>query len=414
MEDDSIEPFNATRNVNSSPTRLLEVAGNSDCVIATANNEGSTLVFTTGKLFRILAKGSGLWNVHCKCYRVLHVLFIVLNVLSVATETFILTFCGPRGKKCVSLNFTERTHLDHNNMTEFRRFLITAEAIYIWNGLASTLALILLIHSLLKLQEKVPFMSIDTAQSRVSKKEWLSINVMLIFCVHGLIAAIGYSVSLHVHDGRLITYSSFGFAIFITYWTGIFCCSVFVVVSCAMNSLITECFENILKAVDGNLNTIIALHQQLRENLFSISGVFQAWFLVHWVMYGANCLSLIVFYSIQYSIMLYIDKTVGLGLVILVLTITIFVVPCVCASRVTWKCKELLYKINNRRLEDWDERHPFCERATLSNFILYAERSECGFRVGNFTFDTKGAWFSVLVGITGLVLKLLAFSKNAG
>lgn len=95
--------------------------------LVTANNEGSTFALTTGRLFRILAKGSGLWNVHCKCYRVLHVLFIVLNVLFVATETLMLTICGAFGEKCVSLNLTKTTHIDHNNMTEFRTFLITDE-----------------------------------------------------------------------------------------------------------------------------------------------------------------------------------------------------------------------------------------------------------------------------------------------
>lgn len=118
--------------------------------------------------------------------------------------------------------------------------------------------------------------------------------------------------------GRLITYSSFGFAIFITYWTGIFCCSVFVVVSCAMNSLITECFEDILDAVDGNLNTIIALHQKLRNRLFTITRFFSS--LGHWVMYGVyvDCLSPLAFYSMQYSIVRYSDRSVGIGLVVLV------------------------------------------------------------------------------------------------
>lgn len=192
-----------------------------------------------------------------------------------------------------------------------------------------------------------------------------------------------------------------------------FCCSVFVVVSCAMNSLVSECFEDILKAVDGNLNTFIIQHQQLRHSLFSISSFFTIWFLVHWILFGVNCLSFLAFYSIRYSIFLS-DRTVVIEGIVLVLTITIFVIPCVCTSTVTWKCKELLYNINNRKLEEWDERHPFWDRVVLNAFILYAERSGCGFRVGNFTFDTKGTWISVIVGITGLVLKLLAFSKNMG
>lgn len=246
---------------------------------------------------------------------------------------------------------------------------------YIWNGFASSSTLILIVHSLWKLQEKFPFMSIDAAQRRVNGKEWLFINLMLVICVVGLIVAVVYHVSLHAHDEKLKTYPSFDCTIFIIFWTGMFCCSIFIVVCCAMNGLVTDCLEDILKAIDGNLNTMIALHQKLCHKLFSISSIFSLWVLVHWIMFGANSLSFLAFYSIKYSVLLS-DQTVAIEVFVFVLAITIFVVPCISASRVTWKCKELLYKISNRRLEDWDEQHVFWDRATLNHFILYAERSE--------------------------------------
>lgn len=413
--DSSNEPFDDTSAINSSQTNLLEVVGESgqfDGVIGTPTNELPTCVFATGKLFRSLAKASGLWMIHRRGYKLLSMMFVLLNALAVITETLILAICGPLGEKCVSIDVKNATNSDHINInvTAFRKFLTIAEAMYIWNGLASTLTLVLLIYSLLKLQKTFPSMTFDVVESSVSRKEWLFVNSMLVIYVIGSISAIGYPVSLHAHDRKLETYLCFGFAIFINYCTGIFCCSVFAIVSFAMNNLVTECSSNIVKAVDGDLNTIIALHQQLRDKLIIISGFFKIWFLVHWIMFGANCLSFLAFYSIQYSIMLN-SKTVEYEVFILVSTLIIFVIPCVFASRVTWKCKELVHHLNNKKQQNW-AGHPFSDRGALNNFIFYAERSNCGFRVGNFTFDTKGTWISVLLGVTGLILKLLVFSKD--
>ena len=56
QREDLNELLDATRNHSSSHTNLLEVVGDSEQVITTANNESSTFivgVLTSGKLFRI-------------------------------------------------------------------------------------------------------------------------------------------------------------------------------------------------------------------------------------------------------------------------------------------------------------------------------------------------------------------------
>lgn len=394
------------REPSSSGIHLLGMAGDPE---RTANNElPPTFVFATGNLFRVTTKMTGVWNVRHKGYRVLCALFALFNILSIVTETLILTICGPLGDNCVSMNVPNGTNLADGN-AEFRKFLITAEIMYIWNGLAATSSFILIIYSLLKLQDMFPLLSVNAAESAPNRNEWLFINSVLVISVVGLVS--GYPVLLHARDNKLGIYFSFGFAIFINYYTGILCCTVFAVVSCAMSKLVTECFKDILNVGGENVNAIISLHQHLRQKLFDASGFFKVWFLVHWIMFGANCLSFLAFYAIKYSIMLN-SPTFEFEVVVLVLTTAIFVVPSLCASRVTWKCHELLRKVSNRKLEDWSARHPFWDRASLNDFVFYAERSECGFRVGNYTFDSKGKWISLLVGVSGLVLKLLDFSKN--
>ena len=94
-----------------------------------------------------------------------------------------------------------------------------------------------------------------------------------------------------------------------------------------------------------------------------------------------------------------------------VLNFSIFLVPCVYASRVTWKCNDLLSKVNNMSSGDWNEGHPFRERATVNQFIYYAERSKCGFKIGKVTFGSSGTWISVFLGLLGLGARLSAYIK---
>lgn len=94
-----------------------------------------------------------------------------------------------------------------------------------------------------------------------------------------------------------------------------------------------------------------------------------------------------------------------------VLNFAIFLVPCVYASRVTWKSDNLLYKVNNTSSGDWNDGHPFRERINVNEFILYAERTKCGFKIGKVTFGSSGTWISVFLGLLGLGVKLFQYVK---
>ena len=91
------------------------------------------------------------------------------------------------------------------------------------------------------------------------------------------------------------------------------------------------------------------------------------------------------------------------------LNFAIFFLPCVFASRVTWKCEDILFKLNNMSAKDWNEGHPFRERINVNAFLFYAERRRCGFRIRNITFGSSGTWISVLLGLFGFGLRLFQY-----
>jgi len=98
-------------------------------------------------------------------------------------------------------------------------------------------------------------------------------------------------------------------------------------------------------------------------------------------------------------------------IVALVVNLAVFLITCICASRVTWKCQNMLSKINNMSSGDLNEGHPFRERADVNGFIFYAERSKCGFNIGNMTFGSNGIWISVSLGLLGLGVRLFEYLK---
>jgi len=84
-----------------------------------------------------------------------------------------------------------------------------------------------------------------------------------------------------------------------------------------------------------------------------------------------------------------------------------FVYPSYCAASVTVRCNQMLKELNMTSNEDWDTGHPFHSRAQLALFIQYAQYTECGFQAGGVTFGSNFAWFSTLVAMCGVGVKVL-------
>ena len=172
---------------------------------------------------------------------------------------------------------------------------------------------------------------------------------------------------------------------------------------------LTCVFKKFVTWIKGTLMTSLQY-----TKLCAFSQALKPWFIAHWCLFGGNCLALFAFDSTHFSLLSrQLSRAPAVFMVIaFVLNFTFLLIPCVYASRVTWKCQDLLSKINNMGSGDWPkEGHPFRELANVNEFIFYAERSMCGFKVGSITFGSSGTWFSVFLGLLGLGVRLLGYIK---
>ena len=370
-----------------------------------------TDILASGKLFRLVTKATGLFNPRKKSYAFLCAFFVILNILSLLAEIIIPSICGPFVDRCVTKSVTNKTSQSTVGPMASEVYEITL-SFDAWNAFSDTMTFALLIYTLRRADEHLPAFSFASAEAKVSSCEWLLINAMLITCSLAITVASAFRIYV-VQDEKMKFYGSFGLGVIIVYLTAFICCCVFAVVSCALCRLVDTCFQEICTMGEGTLNDIIATHQKLYKQLLSACRLFRSWFLVHWLMFGANCLAVFAFDSMHILLLSqqFSGAPTAFMAVAFVLNFAIFLVPCVYASRVTWKCDDLLFKVNNMSSEEWIEGHPFRERAAVNEFIFYAERSKCGFRIGKITFGSSGTWISVLLGLLGLGARLLTYIK---
>ena len=200
---------------------------------------------------------------------------------------------------------------------------------------------------------------------------------------------------------------SCGLGVLIVYLTAFICCYVFAVVSCALGVIVDACFlwhgwMNPLMTSLLRIKSCAENSQPLHNRLRPV--------VVHWLMFG---LAVSAFNSMHFSLLSrhFSGAPTVFMAVAFVLNFSILLVPCVYAFRVTWKCNDLLSKVNSMCPGDWNEGHPFRDRAVVNEFIFYTERSKCCFRIGNVTFGSSGTWISVCLGLLGLGVRLFTHIK---
>ena len=382
--------------------------GNSDVKSCESERTCSNML-ASGRLFRYITKAIGLWNPRKKHYAMLCAFFVLLNILSLLAEIIIPSICGPFVDRCV-------THKNHvtNNDSDSRaiatKIYETILAFTVWNAFSDAMTYILLIYTLRRVQQQMPMLSLNFAEGRVSSHEWLFVNGMFIACTVAITVVTAFRISVVAHS-KMKFYVTFGLGVLIVYLTAFICCCVFVVMTCALCSLIDTCFQEICNMSNTSLNDITATHQKLCRQLATASQMLKPWFLVHWFMFGANCVVVFAFDSMHFHLLTnhFGGALTAFMAVAFLMNFTIFVVPCVSASRVTWKCEEFLFKVNNMSSSEWNEGHPFCERTIVNEFIFYAERSKCGFKIGKITFGSSGTWISVFLGLLGVGVRIFEY-----
>ncbi|XP_015758097.1 PREDICTED: uncharacterized protein LOC107337454, partial [Acropora digitifera] len=150
---------------------------------------------------------------------------------------------------------------------------------------------------------------------------------------------------------------------------------------------------------------IIRIHKGLCKQLSSTSEVFKIWFVVHWfllailvVIFVAEMVSLFKYASHWFLAYQFVLWTI--------ISLYVFVYPNYCASSVTARCNKMLKDLNMTTDDEWQTGHPLCNRSELTFFLQYAQFTNCGYRVGDLTFGSSLAWFSTLIAISGLAVKL--------
>ena len=186
----------------------------------------------------------------------------------------------------------------------------------------------------------------------------------------------------------------------------------FVVITNAMKDCVMQCQAEIRQnSIDCSLDDVIRSHKRLCKQMSSTSESLKVWFVTHWftlavvaVIYVASMLSFFEQVKDWYHLYQYF--------LLSLIAIYVFVYPSYCAASVTTQCNRMLRELNMTTDEDWPTGHPFCNRSQLALFLQYAQYTNCGFQVGEIAFGANFAWFSTLIAMCGLGVKVLWFILN--
>ena len=256
------------------------------------------------------------------------------------------------------------------------------------------------------LQKTVHCVTLEKAFSAAGRSIWVTLNLtMLIFCICLLTKIFWLNFTFKESNYLIKIGVSFriipDWAILTTSW-------IFVIITNAMKDCVTRCKAAILHANDHSLDDIICIHKRLCKQMSSTSESLKVWFVTHWFM-----LAVVVVIYVA-SILSFFEEAIDWyhlyqHFLISLLVVYVFVYPSYCAASVTTQCNRMLRELNMTTDEDWPTGHPFCNRSQLALFLQYAQYTNCGFQVGEITFGSNFAWFSTLIAICGLGVKVLWF-----
>ena len=256
-----------------------------------------------------------------------------------------------------------------------------------------------------KLQQRTVYcVTLEKAFSTAGRSIWVTLNVsMLIFGFFFVVEIFwfpfnfkesSYGIFLNLMSGLPVL------AILTSSW-------MFVVITSAMKHCVMECQAEIRQnSIDCSLDDVIRIHKRLCKQMSSTSESFKVWFVTHWFMFAV----VVVIYVA--SMLSFFEQAIDWYLLyhhvlISLLIIYVFVYPSYCAASVTTQCNRMLRELNMTTDEDWPTGHPFCNRSQLALFLQYAQYTNCGFQVGEIAFGANFAWFSTLIAMCGLGVKVL-------
>ena len=246
-------------------------------------------------------------------------------------------------------------------------------------------------------------MTMDKAYSAAKRSNWVTLNcTMLTFAILLLIHLFWLNLSFaqkYSLGDRLRA-----LLFFIPLWVTLTISWLFAVITNAMKDCVSRCHAEIKNATHCTTDDLIRIHKRLCKQLSSTSEALKIWFVVHWfllaiveVIFVAEMVSLFKCAPDWFSFYEFALWSL--------IFLYVFVYPNYCASSVTVRCNKMLKDLNMTTGDEWQTGHPFFHRSELPLFLQYAQFN-CGFKVGDLTFGSSFAWFSTLIAICGLAIKL--------
>ena len=245
----------------------------------------------------------------------------------------------------------------------------------------------------------------DKAYSAAKRSNWVTLNcTMLTFGILLLILLFWLNLSFEQKYslGDRLRASLF----LISLWVTLTISWLFALITNAMKDCVSSCHEEIRNATQCSTDDIIRIHKRLYKQLSSTSEALKIWFVVHWFLLAIVA---VIFVAEMVPIFKYGSDLFFLYQSVLwtFIYLYVFAYPSYCASSVTVCCNKMLKDLNMTADDEWPTGHPLCNRSQQTLFLQYAQFTNCGFHVGDLTFGSSLAWFSTLIAIRGLAVKLL-------
>ena len=353
----------------------------------------------SGRLTRALLFAVGLWNPTQGKRLIISVLFIIIGSfvqLALAATSYV----GSNGLMHSNFPFSE---------TITRREPIMGEEMEVAFALdvsiaASQMAGHILLLFCVCFQSRRPYsLTLCNAYESVSSRDWGVINVQIAvyFLLANLLSTLADPSLVPL---TLTILATIALNVMASFGTG---CWLFAMMAVALETYAENCFTRISQLQSGTIDDVIDIHERLCKHVFETVSGLKFWFIVHWFSYWIACMIYILNIELRIN-MQKDDKTyfdMFRYVILLLIVLYSFICPCFYASRVTSACRNIISRLNKTRTCDWSPDHPFYCRATLDSFIFYAERRECGFKIGQITFNSRLVWVSFFLSFCGFVVK---------
>ncbi|XP_022777966.1 uncharacterized protein LOC111319458 [Stylophora pistillata] len=367
-------------------------------------------LFCSGVFLRGMAHAVGFWNPSKGLHVIMAIVVLFVDICYVFKAVYYAFLCGHYDTsfdRWMCRNGSQNSSSTHN--IPVLAFLPGVELNSILSlvtclaGLMSNAAFFWCMWNSTMKRHTANCVTLEQAYSTAGRSFWTTLNcTMLLFGLALMIGIVwinltfkGISIDKLVVSLRIIPMLAI-----------LTSCYIFSLITNAMKDCVTSCFAEIRNSINSSLDDIIRIHKHLCEQLFCTSNSLKLWFLIHWFLLAVAAV-------VYVADMVGYYQTLGAGCFVLtkvsstVILLYAFIYPSYCAASVTARCNQMLKEINITSNEEWDSGHPFRSRAQLALFIQYAQYTDCGFRAGGVTFGSNFAWFSTLIAMCGIGVKVL-------